>query len=55
MMKVLPSPKLLRKPVSSRNEVAASGLLVEWEDVTFVFQARAGQGVGVTERVRYLK
>lgn len=55
MMKVSPPPKSLRKPVSSWIEVAGSGLLVEWENVTFVFHARAGQGVGVTKRVRYLK
>lgn len=48
-------PESLRKPVSSWMEASHSSLLVDWEDVTCVFHARAGQGVGVTERVRYLK
>lgn len=48
-------PELLRKPVPSWIEVTDSGLLVEWENVIFVFHAGAGQGVGVTRRVRYLK
>lgn len=35
-------------------EVAGFSLLVDWENVTFVFGKRAGQRVDVSETVSYI-